>query len=263
MRRDDPTEEAITISWLGGWAKKNPNRQHAHTVKEILSDHYIEQTNPELKHFLDDIVTESTPDAPLPRVSEPPPVPATPVPETAVEPLSSASGESITVQEKRPGKGRVSISLFSNATQQSVLDELIPRWIKEHYLQELQQIVVGLLRMPVHIGLAALYYVLLDRHMVSLRVNISAYYQYVAAFFDDQPCTRQHLNTSFRKVRLCEVDNLSQLTLQKVQEMAEKYITPGYKNTWKGMTPHEFTTHWDGLYEAVAQSVEEILSVLT
>lgn len=268
MRRDDPMEETIPISWLSGWVKKDPNRQHAHAIKEMVSDHYIEQTNPQLKHFLDDIVTESIPDAPLPRVpaapvSQPPAVPAPPAPTVAVEPLSPASVGCVTVQEKHPGKGRVSISLFSHASQPSVLEALLPPWIRKHYLPELQQIAVGLCRVPVHIGLAALYFVLLDRHMVSLRVNISAYYHYITAFFNDQPCTRQHLNTSFRKVRLCEVDSLSQLTLQKVQEMAEKYVIPGYKNTWKGMMPHEFTTHWDGLYEAVAQSVEEILTILT
>lgn len=260
MKQDDPNKEAIPISWLGGWVKKDPNRQHAHAVKEMLSDHYIERSNPQLKHLLDEIVTDSQTEPP---VSTPA---VTVAPERSTSFISNylphASGDAMS-EESHHVRGRASISLFSHASQPPVLDALMPPWISAHYLPELQQIAVGPRRVPVHIGLAALYYVLLDRHMVSLRVNISAYYHYVTAFFHDQPCTRQHLNTSFRKVRLCGVDCLSQLTLQKVQEVSKKYVIPGYKNTWKGMMPHEYTTHWEGLYEAVAQSVDELLSVLT
>ena len=78
--------------------------------------------------------------------------------------------------------------------------------------------------------------------------------------WDDQvvPYIREKSDTVFvsEMVKLCGVGSLADLTLQQVQRCYAKYATPdGHRGMWQGIMPHEFTTYWEGLYEALQDSI--------
>ncbi len=158
-------------------------------------------------------------------------------------------------EEGKPSrKGRPSISLFDTPAQEHRLTQLLRPWLSSHYLPATQQIAVGGIKVPAHVGLAALYYVLTDRLLVGARENVSAFHSYLSGFFDEQPCSRQHLSQAYRKVKCCGVESLRQLTLEQVQRAYAKY-SDGSRHLWQGLTPDEYTAQWQGLYEAIDQSL--------
>lgn len=158
-------------------------------------------------------------------------------------------------EEGKPSrKGRPSISLFDTPAQERHLTQLLRPWLSSHYLPATQQIAVGSLKVPAHVGLAALYYVLTDRHLVGARENVSGYHSYISGFFDEQPCSRQHLSQSYRKVKCCGVESLRQLTMEQVQHAIAKY-SGSSRALYQGISPDEYANLWQGLYEALEQSL--------
>jgi len=158
-------------------------------------------------------------------------------------------------QKIRSSKGRPPVFLFTCPEQESAAEALLRPWLSAYYRPHLQQIEVGGRNVPAPIGLAALYFVLIDRRLVSEKSNVSAFYKYLKEVLHDQPCSRQRLSDAFSDVINSGVESLRQLTEAQVQSRYDKYYDPAHKNTWRGIKPTEFTALWDGLYEAVEQSL--------
>ncbi len=254
---------AVPLEQVSRWTVKNGDVQFAQRVSNMVKDLVSEQAYPGICDYLSGMVKQC--DAGITEQQRPAEAAQPATAESYTEPeADTLAAENIdcvcvvttSCQEGRPGRGRPSISLFTSTTQQAQTDALLSDWLSANYIHETQQVRVGTKLVPAHIGLAAFYYLLMDAHLVSGRENVSAFHACITHLLGYEPCSRRYLSAAFSKVKLCGVGSLADLTLQQVQRCYAKYATPnGHRGTWQGIMPHEFTTYWEGLYEALRDSI--------